>query len=67
MDNFAVEFEEVRARVRCELQNAAIILEELKQRIQRLETGHQNLGWRTGLIESRIDSIEDRLDEGKTA
>ena len=58
VNNMSVEFEEEKRSVQCELQNVAIILEEMKHRMQRLETGQQNLECRTDQVESRIGDLE---------
>ena len=47
VNNMSVEFEEEKTSVQRELQNVAIILEEMKHRVQRLES-------RTEQVESRI-------------
>ena len=58
VNNMSVEFEEEKTSVQRELQNVAIILEEMKHRVQRLETGQQNLECRTEQVESRIGDFE---------
>ncbi|KAJ7339502.1 hypothetical protein OS493_005900 [Desmophyllum pertusum] len=63
VENMSVEFEEEKTKVQHELQNVATTLEEMQQRVQRLETGQQNLEYCTGLIEGRVDNIEDRMDD----
>ena len=37
MNNLSVEFDQEKARVQQELENAAIILEEMKQTVDRLK------------------------------
>ena len=55
VNNMSVEFEEEKTSVQRELQNVAIILEEMKHRVQRLES-------RTEQVESRIGDFEGIID-----
>ena len=42
VNNLSVEFDQEKVRVQQELQNAAIILEEMKQMVERLKTFQGN-------------------------
>ena len=42
VNNLSVEFEQERVRIQQELQNAAIILEEMKQTVERLKNFQGN-------------------------
>ena len=42
VNNLSVEFEQERLRIQQELQNAAIILEEMKQTVERLKNFQGN-------------------------
>ena len=55
VNNMSVEFEEEKTSVQRELQNVAIILEEMKHRVQGLES-------RTEQVESRIGDFEGIID-----
>lgn len=61
LKNMSVEFEEEKRKVHYELQNVATTLEEMTQRVQRLETGQQTLEHRTGLVEGRMHNFEGNI------
>ncbi|CAH3171592.1 unnamed protein product, partial [Porites lobata] len=63
VNNLSVEFDQEKVRVQQELQNAAIILEEMKQMVERLKTfqGNQDAAQRFGNLESRTGQVEDQV------
>lgn len=54
IDNMAVEFENEKAKIQNELQTFVVILEEMKQRVYRLETGLHN-------VECEVTNIKDEF------
>ncbi|KAL9988296.1 hypothetical protein ACROYT_G002727 [Oculina patagonica] len=63
VENMSVEFDEEKRKVQHELQNVATTLEEMEQRIQRLETGQVDLEHCTGVLEGRIDDFEGNVNQ----
>lgn len=45
-----------RTKVQSELQNCNSVLEELQQRMERLEIGQRNMGWRIQDVEKEMIS-----------
>ena len=60
--DMSVEFESEKREVQQELRNVAVILEEMKQRV---ETGQQSLECRTGLVEERVTNMDLRINDLK--
>ncbi len=60
--NMSVECDEKKTKVQTELQNCANGLEELHQKMERLEIGQQNMKHRAGLTEKRVDNVEGRVN-----
>ncbi|CAH3165111.1 unnamed protein product, partial [Porites evermanni] len=61
VNNLSVEFDQERVRVQQELQNAAIILEEMKRMVERLKTFQEDADQRFGNLETRTGQVEDQV------
>ena len=61
VENMSVESEEEKSKVQCELQNIGTTLEEMKERMQRLETGHQNLENCAEVLKGRISDFQGKV------
>ena len=58
LDNMSVELVEDKTKVQHELGSISAALEEVKQRVQRLETGQKNLECCAELAQSRINDFQ---------
>ena len=58
LDNMSVELVEDKTKVQHELGSISAALEEVKQRVQRLETGQKNLECCAELAQSRISDFQ---------
>ena len=59
--NMSADCEEEKTKVQTALQNCASVLEDLKQRVIRLETGQQNIERQAELTKNRVGDLEDRV------
>ena len=58
LDNMSVELVEEKTKIQHELGSISAALEDIKQRVQRLETGQKNLECCAELAQSRINDIQ---------
>ena len=58
LDNISVELVEDKTKVQHELGSISTALEEVKQRVQRLETGQKNLECCAKVTQSRINDSQ---------
>ncbi len=64
--NMSVEYDKERTKLVSDLQNcASAIIEELRQKVERLETGQQNIEKTVDGLKSRIGVDEDQISEGE--
>lgn len=56
--NMSVECDEERTKVQSELQNCASVLDELQQRMERLEIDQQNMAHRAELTKKKMEGLE---------
>ncbi len=63
--NMSVEYDKERNKVESELQNCASVLEELRQRVECLETGQQNIKKTVDELKARVGFVEDQISEGE--
>lgn len=57
-DNMSLECEAEKVKINQELEIIAVSLEEMKQRLHRLETRQQTLECRADLADGRMDNFE---------
>jgi len=59
--NMSVKFKEEKAKVQQELQRITLTLEELKQRVQRLEDFQEEANQRFGLVEDQVHNLQGKV------
>ena len=59
--NMSAECDEEKSKVRSELQNVASVLDEMKQRVEKLEIGQQNTESAIGDFKDRMSAVEDTI------
>lgn len=57
-DNMSLACEAEKVKINQELEKIAVSLEEMKQRLHRLETGQRTLEHRADLADGRMDDFE---------
>ena len=65
VQNMSEEVNDEKTKVHDELKKCWIALEDMKQRVERLEVGQQNLQDHTELIKIRVDGVKHSLTELK--
>ena len=59
--NMSAECEEEKSKVRSELQNFVSVLDEMEQRMERLEIRQQNTSSEIGDVKDRMSVVEDTI------
>ena len=59
--NMSAECDEEKNKVQSELQNFAIVLDEMEQKIERLQIRQQNMESEFGEIKDRMSAFEDTM------
>lgn len=61
VQNMSAECDKEKTKIQSELQNCVSILEEMQQRMERLEIRQQNTESELGDVKGRISAIEDTV------
>lgn len=61
VQNMSAECDKEKSKIQSELQNCVSILEEMQQRMERLEIRQQNTESEIGDVKGRISAIEDTV------